>query len=44
MLKLSRKFLTQGHNNADQNLNALSWKTVNEIQLVTPPDTTDNPD
>ncbi|MFY3792571.1 M2 family metallopeptidase [Ureibacillus sp. MALMAid1270] len=32
------------YENPDQDLNALWWKTVNEIQLVTPPDTTDNPD
>ncbi|HLO12555.1 MAG TPA: M2 family metallopeptidase [Pseudoneobacillus sp.] len=32
------------YENPDQDLNALWWKTVNEIQLVTPPDSTDNPD
>jgi oligoendopeptidase F len=32
------------YENPDQDLNALWWKIVNEIQLVTPPDTTDNPD
>lgn len=32
------------YENPDQDLNALWWKTVSEIQLVTPPDTTDNPD
>ncbi|QPC47894.1 M2 family metallopeptidase [Mangrovibacillus cuniculi] len=32
------------YENPDQDLNALWWKTVNEIQLVTPPENTDNPD
>lgn len=32
------------YENPDQDLNALWWKTVSEIQLVTPPDVTDNPD
>lgn len=32
------------YENPDQDLNALWWKTVNEVQLVTPPDATDNPD
>jgi oligoendopeptidase F len=32
------------YENPDQDLNALWWKTVNEVQLVTPPDSTDNPD
>ena len=32
------------YENPDQDLNALWWKTVNDIQLVTPPDSTDNPD
>ncbi|MER2079385.1 M2 family metallopeptidase [Psychrobacillus psychrotolerans] len=32
------------YENPDQDLNSLWWKTVNEIQLVTPPDSTDNPD
>ena len=32
------------YENPDQDLNALWWKTVSEIQLVTPPDETDNPD
>ncbi len=32
------------YENPDQDLNALWWKTVNEIQLVTPPDATDHPD
>ncbi|PJK16110.1 peptidase M3A and M3B thimet/oligopeptidase F [Chryseomicrobium excrementi] len=30
--------------NPDQDLNALWWKTVNDIQLVTPPEETNNPD
>ncbi|WP_442599703.1 M2 family metallopeptidase [Neobacillus sp. D3-1R] len=32
------------YENPDQDLNSLWWKTVQEIQLVTPPDSTDNPD
>lgn len=32
------------YENPDQDLNKLWWKTVQEIQLVTPPDSTDNPD
>ncbi|MBP2239782.1 peptidyl-dipeptidase A [Cytobacillus eiseniae] len=32
------------YENPDQDLNALWWKTVSEVQLVTPPDSTDNPD
>ncbi|MGM9949904.1 MAG: M2 family metallopeptidase, partial [Lysinibacillus sp.] len=32
------------YENPDQDLNALWWKMVNEIQLVTPPDSTDHPD
>ncbi|MEK4131930.1 M2 family metallopeptidase [Solibacillus sp. FSL W8-0474] len=32
------------YENPDQNLNALWWKIVHKIQLVTPPDSTDNPD
>ncbi|MDP4164091.1 MAG: M2 family metallopeptidase, partial [Bacillota bacterium] len=32
------------YENPDQDLNKLWWKTVQEIQLVTPPDNTDNPD
>ncbi|HYK72349.1 MAG TPA: M2 family metallopeptidase [Pseudoneobacillus sp.] len=32
------------YENPDQDLNALWWKMVNEIQLVTPPDSTDQPD
>ncbi|MHC0037690.1 M2 family metallopeptidase [Pseudoneobacillus sp. C159] len=32
------------YENPDQDLNILWWKTVNEIQLVTPPDSTDQPD
>lgn len=32
------------YENPNQDLNALWWKTVNEIQLVTPPDSTENPD
>lgn len=32
------------YENPDQDLNALWWKTVNEVQLVTPPDSTDQPD
>lgn len=32
------------YENPDQDLNALWWKTVSDIQLVTPPDSTDQPD
>ncbi|MBS4217483.1 M2 family metallopeptidase [Bacillus sp. FJAT-49711] len=32
------------YENPDQDLNALWWKTVSEVQLVTPPDETNNPD
>ena len=32
------------YENPDQDLNALWWKIVSEVQLVTPPDSTDNPD
>jgi oligoendopeptidase F len=32
------------YENPDQDLNTLWWKTVSEIQLVTPPDSTDQPD
>ena len=32
------------YENPDQDLNALWWKTVNDVQLVTPPDSTDQPD
>ncbi|RDU38859.1 peptidase M3A and M3B thimet/oligopeptidase F [Neobacillus piezotolerans] len=32
------------YDNPDQDLNSLWWKTVQEIQLVTPPDDADNPD
>lgn len=32
------------YENPDQDLNALWWKTVSEIQLVTPPENTNNPD
>ncbi|MHC0037010.1 M2 family metallopeptidase [Pseudoneobacillus sp. C159] len=32
------------YENPDQDLNSLWWKIVNEVQLVTPPDSTDNPD
>ncbi|MGA9228206.1 MAG: M2 family metallopeptidase [Mesobacillus sp.] len=32
------------YENPNQDLNALWWKTVKEIQLVTPPDATDHPD
>jgi oligoendopeptidase F len=32
------------YENPDQDLNKLWWKIVNEVQLVTPPDSTDNPD
>ncbi|QOR67153.1 M2 family metallopeptidase [Cytobacillus suaedae] len=32
------------YENPDQDLNALWWKIVNEVQLVTPPDSMDNPD
>ena len=31
------------YENPDQDLNTLWWKTVSEVQLVTPPDSTDNP-
>lgn len=32
------------YENPDQDLNALWWNIVSDIQLVTPPDETDNPD
>ena len=32
------------YENPDQDLNALWWEIVSEVQLVTPPDSTDNPD
>lgn len=32
------------YENPEQDLNQLWWKTVEEIQLVTPPDNRDNPD
>ncbi len=32
------------YENPNQDLNALWWKTVNEIQLIAPPDITANPD
>ncbi|RHW38102.1 peptidase M3A and M3B thimet/oligopeptidase F [Neobacillus notoginsengisoli] len=32
------------YENPEQDLNSLWWKTVQEIQLVTPPDEVDNPD
>jgi oligoendopeptidase F len=32
------------YENPDQDLNTLWWKIVSEVQLVTPPDSTDNPD
>ncbi|MFD2444738.1 M2 family metallopeptidase [Bacillus sp. CGMCC 1.16607] len=32
------------YENPDQDLNSLWWKTVSEVQLVNPPDSTDQPD
>jgi oligoendopeptidase F len=32
------------YENPNQDLNSLWWKIVNEVQLVTPPDSTDSPD
>lgn len=32
------------YENPDQDLNSLWWKIVSEVQLVTPPETTDQPD